>query len=96
LGFDFLTCLSLLALMNGQFNIKVDATLAQLVEQRTENPRVRSSILRGGTFFCLNSGNATLTPCMNCIFKKSKYFQVAHLSYDLNFKSLKQDYRNQA
>ena len=27
------------------------ATLAQLVEQRTENPRVRSSILRGGTTF---------------------------------------------
>ncbi len=25
-----------------------DATLAQLVEQRTENPCVRSSILRGG------------------------------------------------
>ena len=34
--------------------LKGDGTLAQLVEQRTENPCVRSSILRGTTLKNLN------------------------------------------
>lgn len=37
--------------MESDFSDFICAPLVQLVEQRTENPCVRSSILRGGTIF---------------------------------------------
>jgi hypothetical protein len=47
----------------GCCNIKeVDAGLAQSVEQRTENPRVRGSIPRPGTFKIKGLGDFGLIP----------------------------------
>ena len=41
--------------------MKINAALAQSVEQGTENPCVRSSILRGGTIF-----HAVVTQLVEC------------------------------
>ena len=58
--------------------LKCNGTLAQLVEQRTENPCVRSSILRGTT-------KNLLQWRFFYIFKLNLNYEKNNIIYDYNF-----------
>ena len=61
--------------------LKCNGTLAQLVEQRTENPCVRSSILRGTTKSPINGA-------FLLYLNKTNRYEKNYINYSYNFFNL--------